>query len=104
MMDAYALHYSKDLCFEVRNMIATLTSKGQITIPKMVRQALNLDAGDRVSFRVRPDGIVEMEPQNTHLMSLCGVIKPSKKGVSLEQMQKAVSKRATKRHKSGITR
>jgi AbrB family looped-hinge helix DNA binding protein len=37
---------------------ATLTSKGQITIPKEVRDALGLDAGDRVYFQVREGGAV----------------------------------------------
>ncbi len=35
---------------------ATITSKGQITLPKLVRVALGLDAGDRVDFIVAPDG------------------------------------------------
>lgn len=38
--------------------IATLTSKGQITLPKPIRQALGVDAGGRVAFDLREDGQV----------------------------------------------
>src|SRR5947209_14623077 len=37
---------------------ATVTSKGQITIPAEVRRALNLSADDRVVFRLDDDGVV----------------------------------------------
>ena len=73
---------------------ATLTSKGQITIPKEVRDALGLEAGHRVSFRIRPDGIAEMIPTNVDLMSLCGIVKPSVRGVTLKDMDEAIRKGA----------
>lgn len=73
---------------------ATLTSKGQITIPKEVRDALGLEAGHRVSFRVRADGIAEMIPTNVDLMSLCGILKPSVRGVTLKDMDEAIRKGA----------
>ena len=62
---------------------ATITSKGQITIPKEVRKALSLETGDRVAFLVREDGVAEMHPETVELMSLFGAIKPRVKGVSL---------------------
>ncbi len=39
-------------------MSTTLTSKGQVTIPKQIRDALNLAAGSSVEFAVNPDGDV----------------------------------------------
>ncbi|MGV8040781.1 MAG: AbrB/MazE/SpoVT family DNA-binding domain-containing protein [Thermoanaerobaculaceae bacterium] len=69
---------------------STITSKGQITIPKEVRDALALGVGDRVSFRVLPGGRVEMVPETVDLLSLCGVLRPAEGGVSVEAMGEAI--------------
>jgi AbrB family looped-hinge helix DNA binding protein len=41
---------------------ATVTSKGQITLPKKLREALRLRRGSRIRFRVEPDGALRGEP------------------------------------------
>ncbi len=74
---------------------ATMTSKGQITIPKEVRDALGLEAGNRIAFEVREDGVVEMHPETVDLLSLCGIFKPSVKGVSLADMDLAIRQGAS---------
>jgi AbrB family looped-hinge helix DNA binding protein len=74
---------------------ATVTSKGQITIPKEIREALGLETGHRVSFQVREDGVVEMSSDNLDVMALCGVLKPSVRGVTLKDMEEAIRKGAT---------
>ncbi len=74
---------------------ATVTSKGQITIPKEVREALGLETGHRVAFQLKEDGVVEMRSENLDVMSLCGILKPKVKGVTLEDMEKAIRKGAT---------
>jgi AbrB family looped-hinge helix DNA binding protein len=76
---------------------ATVTSKGQITLPKAIRDALDLASGDRVAFRLREDGIVEMAPETVDPMSLCGVFKPKVRGVTLEAMDEAIRRAATRR-------
>jgi antitoxin PrlF len=76
---------------------ATITSKGQITIPKEVRRALSLKAGQRVSFIVRGDGVVEMRPEAVELMSLFAAIKPRVRGVSLGGMDKAIRRSAARK-------
>jgi antitoxin PrlF len=40
----------------------TITRKGQITIPKVIRQALKVGAGDRLDFVVENDGRVVLRP------------------------------------------
>jgi antitoxin PrlF len=76
---------------------ATMTSKGQITIPKEVRDTLGLQAGHRMSFEVREDGVVEMHPDTVDLMSLCGIIKPTVRGVTLADMDEAIRSAATRK-------
>ncbi len=73
---------------------ATITSKGQITIPKAIRSALRLSAGDRVAFRLRDDGIVELAPETVDLMSLRGILKPRVRGITLEDMESAIAEGA----------
>lgn len=75
---------------------ATVKSEGQITIPKEVREALRLNAGHRVAFLIRKDGVVEMRPDTVDLMSLYGIVKPSVKGVTLADMDEAIRRGATK--------
>lgn len=42
--------------------IATMTSKGQVTIPKKVREQLSLRPGDKLDFRMDPDGAIRIHP------------------------------------------
>lgn len=76
---------------------ATITSKGQITIPKAVRDELGLRVGDRLAFRVLEDGQVVVEPETVDLRDLKGVLKPSRKGVTLDNMASAIRREAAKR-------
>lgn len=65
---------------------ATITSQGQLTLPKVIRDLLGLKPGDRVSFRVRDDKTVVVEPETLDLRSLRGSLKPSRRGVTLEEL------------------
>jgi antitoxin PrlF len=71
---------------------AKLTSKGQVTIPKEVREALHLDAGDRVQFFIREDGVVELRPQTVDLKDLYGLLEYEGEAVSVEEMNEAIGK------------
>lgn len=53
---------------------ATLTSKGQTTIPKAVRDRLGMRAGDRMTFTVMPDGVVVMRLRNKSAADLAGLL------------------------------
>ena len=53
---------------------ATLTSKGQTTIPKPIRDSLGMKVGDRMTFTLMPDGIVVMRVKNKHVASLAGLL------------------------------
>jgi AbrB family looped-hinge helix DNA binding protein len=55
---------------------ATLTSKGQITVPKEVRDALHLEPGTKLQFRVTKDREIVMRPRNWDVSKLKGIVKP----------------------------
>lgn len=74
-----------------------ITSKGQITVPKAVRETLGVEPGDRIAFRVQDDGSVVVEPETVDLRTLRGVLKPRRRGVSVEDMGAAVREQAAKR-------
>ena len=75
---------------------ATLTSKGQITIPVDVRNALQVDAGDRVEFvQIAPDRF-EFVAANRNVTELKGMFGKSNKRVSIEQMNMAIAQRGAR--------
>ncbi|MEW5847692.1 MAG: AbrB/MazE/SpoVT family DNA-binding domain-containing protein [Myxococcota bacterium] len=76
---------------------ATVTSKGQITIPKAIRDELGLEPGDRLVFRRGRDGKVTVEPEDGDVARLRGMLKPRRRGVSLADMDAAVRRRAGRR-------
>ena len=54
--------------------VATITAKGQTTIPKSIRTQLHLEAGDRIEFVVQEDGSVLLVPLNFRAADLKGLI------------------------------
>lgn len=70
---------------------ATLTSKGQLTLPKDVRTALGVGPGDRVEFVRMEDGNFAVLPATHSVKSLKGIIPRPRKPVSLEDMDKAIA-------------
>ena len=54
---------------------STLTSKGQTTVPKAIRESLRLKPGDRITFTPMPDGTVLMRVKNKSVMSLGGSLR-----------------------------
>lgn len=72
-------------------MLATLTRKGQLTLPKEIRDRLCLGAGSRLDFSIDESGIIVARPVSTTALGLAGVLRrPGRKPVSLKAMQDAV--------------
>jgi AbrB family looped-hinge helix DNA binding protein len=69
---------------------ATLTSKGQVTIPREVRTSLGVGAGDRLDFVKLDDGNYAIVPASHSIRSLKGVLGGPRKAVSLDEMQAAI--------------
>ena len=76
-------------------MESTLSSKGQATIPKAVRDRLQIKAGDRFKFFFHPDGVIILPKIST--ARLKGMIPKPAESVSLEEMDRAIAEGATER-------
>jgi antitoxin PrlF len=76
---------------------ATITSKGQITIPVQVRNALGVDSGDRLEFVEFEKGKFAIIPATRSIRELEGrYYDKRRKTVSIEEMNAAIARRATK--------
>ena len=72
---------------------ATLTSKGQITVPAAVREALGVDAGDRVEFVEITPGRYEFIAATGSVTALKGMFGKPRKKVSIKEMNAVIAKR-----------
>jgi AbrB family looped-hinge helix DNA binding protein len=79
----------------------TLTSKGQITLPKLVRERLALKEGDRLNVEVGPEGrVVLVREQQPPLDAVCGVLRhlAGRRPVPTGRMRQALRERARRKH------
>ena len=68
---------------------ATLTSKGQTTIPKEIRDGLGMKPGDRMTFTLMSDATVVMRVKNKSISDLAGTLyKKGRRPVSVEQLSR----------------
>ena len=72
-------------------MESTLTTKGQITLPKALRAALHLKSGDKVIFEILEDGAYVLKPKTLDVRVLKGCISYKGKSQSIEDMQIAIT-------------
>ncbi|MBE9057109.1 MAG: AbrB family transcriptional regulator [Anabaena sp. CRKS33] len=75
---------------------ATITTKGQVTIPKEIRDYLNLDTGSKVDFVIDENGIVKLIPLNIPVGKLSGILhRKGMKSATLEEMEQTISEGAS---------
>jgi AbrB family looped-hinge helix DNA binding protein len=68
---------------------ATITSKGQVTIPKRIRDELGLTAGTEIEFIVEEDGTIRVRPKEPALQRLRTVKEQlAEHDVDIEKMQR----------------
>lgn len=70
-------------------MESAITVKGQATIPKAIREHLQLKPGDRVKFFIHPDGSVVLLPK-LGAVALKGIVKPRRRSVTIAEMNEAI--------------
>lgn len=79
---------------------ATITSKGQITIPKEIRDRMNLNAGDKVNFEIKEDGSISIRHSDISILSRAGSLQKytKKEPVTIEEMNEAIKESAIERY------
>ncbi len=70
---------------------ATVTSKGQVTIPSVVRAALGVEAGDRVEFVQVEPGRFEIVAATQSVTALKGLIRKPTSPVTIESMNEVIA-------------
>jgi AbrB family looped-hinge helix DNA binding protein len=76
---------------------ATVTSKGQITLPKEIRDGLGVQAGDRVLFWRDVDGRVIVEAETVDVRTLRGMLGGGSMRLSIEEMNAVIANAAAGR-------
>jgi len=69
---------------------ATVTSKGQITVPKRIRRHLQVGQGDRIEFLIGPDGKVTLIPATADVKKLKGIVGRPDKPVTVGDMNRVI--------------
>jgi AbrB family looped-hinge helix DNA binding protein len=76
----------------------TVTSKGQVTIPKRIREFLRVKSGDRLDFDIDARGSVVVRPAGTDLAALKGLLRrPRRRPVTVAEMNAAIARHHRKR-------
>lgn len=75
-------------------MEATITAKGQITLPKPLREALHLKTGDRVFFEELENGAYVLTPLTTDVQALKGCVSYQGPVKTLEELEEAIAENA----------
>jgi len=80
-------------------MLATLTSKGQVTLPKEIRDKLGLKAGSKIDFELLSDGTARLRPVNLTALSIMGILKrPGQRPVPIEEADEGITAFLAQKH------
>ncbi len=81
-------------------MLATMTSKGQVTLPKQLRETLKLEPGSKLDFTLQDDGSIRLRAVSSDPLAIVGILPPPKrKRVTDAEIRAAIAQRAVQRFK-----
>lgn len=79
---------------------AKVTSKGQITIPKEIREKLHLNPGDKILFEETEQGEVKISTQKKSIKDLRGILqRPDQEAKTVEEMNEGIADYLDKKHR-----
>jgi len=71
---------------------ATITTKGQVTIPKEIRDYLKLEVGNKIDFVIDENGTVKIIPLNVPVTALSGILhRPGLAAATIDDMEAAIA-------------
>ena len=83
--------------------VAIVSDKGQVTLPKTLRDRMGILPGSRLEFRMLPDGTLQAVVLSTGSGSLFGLLaKPGETARSLDDMDAAISQTVKRRTRQGV--
>lgn len=66
----------------------TLTARGQVTVPRDIRNRLGLKPGDKITFSLLSDGTLVVRPRNRRVADLAGLLyRPGRAAVPISKMK-----------------
>ncbi len=81
---------------------ATMTAKGQVTIPKEIRDRLKLKTGDKILFYVGADGRVSLVAKNKSIKDIAGMLhRPGMKALTIEEINNGIAAAAAESGMAG---
>ncbi len=81
---------------------STLTSKGQVTLPKEIRDRLGLRPGHQLSFEIDAQGKLLVRPKTVDLMSLAGFLRRRRRRKSLRQIEDGIGRGAAESFRESV--
>ena len=79
-------------------MLAMVTFKGQVTVPKAICDQLKIESGTQLDFKLNDDGSILLRSLTRSALSIVGLLKrPGRAAVTIEQMNQAVAEAAAER-------
>ncbi len=81
---------------------ATMTTKGQVTLPARLRSALGLKPGDKLVFHRDSDGHVQIEAKTSTLADLMGIVRTGPDGVTGDKIAKWIEESRGARWRSSL--
>jgi antitoxin PrlF len=83
---------------------ATVSKKGQLTLPKEVRERLDVRGGGKLRFELPPDSPVIVKPAMYSIRDMFGILGKPRRSVTLEEMDEVVRRAAVDRYRRAVGR
>ena len=81
---------------------ATVTSKGQVTIPRQVRERLGVRAGGRLRFAIEDGNRIVLSPRPRSLGDLAGMLGKPPRSLTLEEMDEAIARAVVDKYRRAV--